>query len=308
MKIFICLIVFVILIVCAIIEFSFHQVVLAKRKSKEDALKLLKERGLFEEGKFKAFEEVLEEVEIKSLDGFKLKGFFYKSNSSNKLIIFVHGYTANHYIGFQFLDLYIEEGFNVLLVDERGHGESEGKFATYGINEREDIKLWINFMRSKLSDLEVIGLHGQSMGAATALMYVGKFNDVDFIIADCPYSEGEELLKYQFKEIGKLPPTPVYMAVNKIIKSRCGFSMEDVSPISDIRECSTPILFIHGKSDHTIPYSMSQEMYKIRKNKMDRILLVDDADHVMSYAKGKSDYNKILKEYLQSIKIKSKTN
>lgn len=304
MKIFICLIVLVILVVCAIIEFSFQQVVLAKRKSKADALELLKERGLFEECKFKKFEEALEEVEIRSHDGLNLKGFFYKANSSNKLIIFIHGYTANHYIGFQFLDLYIEEGFNVLLVDERGHGESEGKFATYGINEREDIKLWINFMRSKLSDLEVIGLHGQSMGAATSLMYIGKFNDVDFIIADCPYSDGEKILKYQFKEIGKLPPTTMYMVVNKIIKYRCGFSMEDVSPINDIKDCSTPILFIHGKSDHTIPCNMSQEMYEIRKNKMDRLLLVEDADHVMSYAKDKVAYNKILKEYLQSIKLK----
>lgn len=302
MLIFIFLLFLILLIVCTVIEFSFYQVVLAKRKSKVDALKLLKERDIFDISRVNEIDESLEHLEITSNDNLRLKGFFLKSKTkSDKLIIIIHGYTANHYLGFQFLDLYKNENFNILLIDERSHGESEGKFATYGVREKADIKLWVEFMKEKMENLRFIGLHGQSMGAATALMYGGKFQDVDFIIADCSYSNGEDILKYQFKEIGKLPPNHVYKAVNRLLKHRCGFSMKEVSPIKDIEDCDIPILFIHGKEDKTIPFRMSREMYERRKNEMDKLLLVEDADHVMSYAKDKTSYKKAVKDHIESV-------
>lgn len=305
MIILILLMFFIILVVCVVINFSFKQVVLAKRKTKENALALLKERDSFDIDRVYEIDSKLEELELISDDNLKLKGYYLENNIESKsLVIIVHGYTANHYLGYQFIDLYKDEGFNILLIDERGHGNSEGKYATYGIREKEDIKLWIDLMKNKLGTIDIIGLHGQSMGAATSLMYGGKFNDVDFIVADCPYSDGKSILEYQFKEIGKLPPKPIYFVVDKILKRKCGFCMQEVSPKKDIKNCDIPILFIHGKADKTIPYSMSEEMFKYRDNNKDKLLLVEGADHVLSYAKDKENYRKAVVEHIDKLKVR----
>lgn len=159
-------------------------------------------------------------------------------------------------------------------------------------------------MKDRLGEIDVIGLHGQSMGAATSLMYGENFHDIDFIIADCPYSDGKGILEYQFKEIGKLPPKPVYFVVDRILKSKCGFFMEEVSPKKDIEDCDIPILFIHGKNDRTIPYRMSEEMFKNRGYEKDKLLLIEGADHVLSYATDKKRYEKALRDHINKIKVK----
>ncbi|WP_052356666.1 alpha/beta hydrolase [[Clostridium] dakarense] len=227
-----------------------------------------------------------------------MKGYYAENKDlSNKVIVIVHGYTANYYMSLQFLDLYLNEGFNVLLIDSRSHGSSEGKYVTYGMKEKKDLKLWINLLKNKLGENISIGIHGQSMGASTALMYAGEYKDVDFIVSDCTYSSGRDILKYQFKYIVKIPPYPLYQMVNTMIKLKCGFSMNEVTPINGVFNLDIPILFIHGKNDKIIPYTMSLDMYNIRNNNKDKILIIENADHVESYMYDKVNYTKSIKVF-----------
>lgn len=282
-----------------ITNYAFKNIILSPRKTKEDAFNLLSEKNIYNKENFD--ESILEEIKIKSSDNLELNGYYVKNScDSNKVMILIHGYTANHYMSLQFLDFYLNKGFNILLIDSRSHGKSLGKYATYGIKERDDIKLWIDFLRVKLGNHIIIGLHGQSMGASTALMYGGKYKDIDFIIADCPYSSGRDILKYQFKNIVKVPPYPLYQMVNTLFNIRCKFSMNKVSPLDDISNLKIPILFIHGKNDKIIPYSMSKKMYDIRNNPDDKILLVKDADHVDSYMCDKVTYEKTIDDFINA--------
>lgn len=289
-----------ILVLYAITNYAFKSIILSKRKTKEDAFSLLKERSVYEESNFD--ESIFEKLEINSEDNLKLKGYYVKNKDiSNKVIVIVHGYTANYYMSLQFLSLYLNEGFNVLLIDNRSHGNSEGKYVTYGMKEKEDLKNWINLLKDKLDENISIGIHGQSMGAATALMYAGKYKDVDFVVSDCAYSSGREILKYQFKHIVKILPYPLYQMVNTMIKLKCSFSMNKVTPIKDISNIDIPILFIHGKNDKIIPYTMSLDMYNKRNNNKDKLLIIEDADHVESFMYDKSKYTHSIKTFLNEI-------
>lgn len=299
--------IFIITLVLVVIGFyfvrnyAFKNIILGKRKSKEDAFNILTKRNVYD---IKEYDNLnFEDLYIKSLDGYKLKGYFLNNfENSKKLIIIVHGYTANHFIGLQFMDMFLKEKFNVLLIDTRSHGESEGKNVTYGLREREDLHLWVNFMKKKLGNNLTIGLHGESMGAATVLMYGGKYDDVDFIIEDCGYSNGKELLRYQFKKTAKFPLYPLYFLVNNLIKRKCNFSMNDVSPIDDIKNKEIPTLFIHGTGDKLIPYTMSEEMFNCKIGNKNKLFLVENAAHVEAYAKDKEGYEKVVREFINSIK------
>lgn len=238
--------IFFLFLTYTISDFAFKNIVLSPRKSKIDAFDLLEKRGLYSNDNFN--ESLLEELEVLSYDRLKLKGYFARNNLiSDKVILIIHGYTANHYMSLQFIDFYLNNGFNILLIDSRSHGNSEGKYVTYGIREREDIKLWIKTLKDKLGNNIKIGLHGQSMGASTSLMYGGKYKDIDFIIADCPYSSGKDVLKHQFKSIVKIPHYPIYQLINTLFKIRCEFSMDSVNPSLDILNLNIPYYLFMGK-------------------------------------------------------------
>lgn len=284
-----------------LVDYTFYKTILRKRKTKEDIFKVLEERKAYDTLLYDQLD--IEDLEITSEDGLKLKGYFInKFPKSKKLMIIVHGYTSNHYIGLQYLDIFFEEEFNVLMIDVRSHGNSEGNYATYGYYEREDLNQWIDFMTDKLGNDIKIGLHGQSMGAATVLMYGGKYEDkVDFIIADCPYSSGKEILRYQFKQYKGTPLYPLYWFVNRRCKKLCKFDMNDISPIDDIRNKKIPTMFIHGTGDDFVPCYMSEEMYKRKIGDKNKLVLIEGAAHVEAYPKDKIKYSKEVQNFIKEV-------
>lgn len=281
---------------------AFKKVILDDRKDKDKMIKVLNERFCCD---YKDYENLeYEELEIVSHDGFKLRGYYYnKYKDSKKVMIIHHGYTANHYVCLQFLDIFFDEGFNVLLVDMRSHGESEGQYITYGYEEQKDLNLWVELIREKIGEDGIIGLHGQSMGGATVLTYGGNYSKkVDFIIADCAYSNGKEILRYQFKQ-EEVPFFPVYNIVNREIRKKCGFDMNKISPIDDIKDKDIPVLFIHGTADTVVPVTMSEEMFKVKKGNKNKLLIIPDAIHVGAYSKDKETYVKAIREFIESLDI-----
>lgn len=287
-----------ILVLLRIREKAYYKVLFDKRKSEDDAINVLRERyGLnYEEFKDSNYEELT----ILSKDGLELRGYLYnKFPNSNKVAIITHGYTVNHIICTQFMEMFFQEEFNVLLIDVRAHGKSKGKYTTYGIKEREDLSLWIDKVKSIYGENIVLGLHGQSMGGATVLMETKVRNDIDFIISDCPYSNGRDILRYQFAK-SNVPFFPIYYLVNQKLKLEAGFNMDEVNPIEDISESNIPVLFIHGTADTTTPYWMSEKMYKAKSGEKDKLLLINGGTHVGAYAKDKELYVKAVKEFIRS--------
>ena len=305
------LIILVFLVICILLSMNFigkikkdafKRVILDDRKDKDKMVKVLNERFSCD---YKDYEDLeYEELEITSYDGFKLKGYYYnKYKDSKKVMIIHHGYTANHYVCLQFLDIFFDEGFNVLLVDMRSHGESEGQYITYGYKEQKDLDLWVDLIRDKIGIDGVIGLHGQSMGGATVLMYAGNYTEkVDFVIADCAYSNGKEILKYQFKK-SDAPFFPIYNIIKRECIKKCGFNMDKISPIDDIKDKDIPVLFVHGTGDNVVPVTMSEEMFKVKKGNKNKLVIIPDAIHVGAYAKDKDTYVKEVKEFIENLNI-----
>lgn len=299
MKDIITLIIIVSIVFVIASEFCFRFVVLAKRKTKEKAFKLLKNRYNYNIENFKRFN--FEDLEIISSDNLKLKAHYInKFNDSNKVVIIAHGYTDNYYISAQFIDMFLNEQFNVLLIEARSHGNSEGKYATYGYYEKQDLDLWVNLIRDKVGEDGVIGIQGQSMGAASALMYAGDNEDkVDFIIADSSYTTAKAYLAFQFHRLAHIPLFPAYQIINMKVKKRCGFSLEQCNPINSIKDKEIPVLFVHGKKDVLVPYTMSIEMYDAKIGNKNKLFIVEDAGHIEAYAKDKVGYEKVVNEFIK---------
>lgn len=237
-----------------------------------------------------------EDVYIMS-DSFRLHGKLFK-NPGTKYALVCHGYTskAKHMAGF--VNKFHSLGYNVLAVDARAHGDSEGTKIGMGWVERFDVIEWINYIISLEPDAQII-LHGVSMGASTVLMASGEElpKNVKAIIADCGYtSEWDEFR--QEADVLHIPWFPVLNATSAISKVRDGYDFKQASAVEQVKKSHTPTLFIHGSEDELVPYGMLNELYSAA-NCEKEILTIKGAGHALSSSVAPELYWNTVEKFLE---------
>lgn len=303
-KILLVLLILAVIILAAYIQITsniaFDKAFKAKRKTREYEVERLKSWNLWDEEYINSLP--IEDVEITSKDGLKLKGHLIeKHKENNKYVLLVHGYSAHYSLHMPFVKLFEDEGFNILLVEERAHGDSEGTFATYGFKESEDLDLWIDFIEKRRGEELYIGIHGQSMGAAAALICGARNKKVKFVVEDCGYSSAKEQLRNEFAQNKFASFKLVYWYLNLRVKHKCGFKFEDADPMKEILKSRVPVFFVHGDKDKKVSYEMCLNMHEKRKGPKDKILIVKKADHLQAYLKDSEEYKKTLHDFLKNI-------
>lgn len=244
-----------------------------------------------------------EPVSVKSFDGLSLCGKLYFNSPDAPLQIMLHGYRSSAERDFcGSLAEGIKRGFNVLTVDQRAHGKSEGSCLSFGINERYDCISWINYSIERFgADVKLL-LYGMSMGAATVLMAAGLSlpKNVVGIIADCGYSSPRDIIRAVIAE-RHYPLFPTYMLVRLGGRLFGGFDIEAASATAAMAVCKTPVLFIHGEEDRFVPCNMGRENYSSCAADNKRLLTVPLAGHGISYMVDKTAYLNAVDSFLDSV-------
>ena len=164
-----------------------------------------------------------------------------------KFIIFVHGYTWSREGGLKYVKYFYSEGYSVILYDQRGHGDNRDVATTMGYQEAKDLKEIIRQIREKYGKETEIALHGESMGAATALEVLKYERNLSFIVADSPYSSLRNLVKFQLG-LMHLPSFLIPFS-NFWFKKRFGFKLDDVSALDAVKDSHVPLLLLQGDDD-----------------------------------------------------------
>lgn len=287
------LLLFIVLLFLGVgITFS-NKVMYIRKKSDEEIL--AREAGsYYNMDEFHAMKK--EELSIPSPFGYSLNSLFIP-NKSKKFMIFCHGVTVNKINSIKYSNLFHKRGFNILLYDHRRHGKTDGRTTSYGYYEKQDLKAVVDYVKERFHP-ETIGIHGESMGAATLLQYAGSVEDgADFYIADCSFSDFYEQLAYRLRVEYHLPKWPILPIATLFLKWRDGYSLKDVSPITSIQNVTHPILFIHSKEDDYILPSMSVALFN-KKIGPKQLFLAEKGTHALSYGKNKEDYEKTLDLFL----------
>ncbi len=201
-----------------------------------------------------------EAVSVRSHDGLRLFGRYYHVSDGAPLDIAVHGYrgTAERDMcgGIQ---LSWALGHNVLLIDQRAHGKSEGRCISFGIRERHDVETWVDWARGRFGTDTKILLYGVSMGAASVLMAAQRLDGkVCGIVADSPYDSPGEIIQKVCRDEG-IPPRAAWPMV-ALSARLLGFSLTETSAAQGIRESRMPVLILHGEDDRFVPAAMSAQL------------------------------------------------
>lgn len=236
--------------------------------------------------------------ETVSFDGLKLSSRYYDRNSDNTIILF-HGYRSSAAHDFSCaVEMYYNLGFNILLVDQRSHGLSEGKLITFGVKESRDVITWIDFLNAKFSPKKIV-LSGLSMGATTVLLSL-KYEmpkNVKCVIADCGFTSPVDIMKKVAKQGFKIDASFYIPIMDLMCKILGKFSIKNVSTVDAIKNTDMPILLIHGTNDNFVPCEMSKTAFE-SANERSKLVLVDGADHGISFLVDTKRVVQELKDFL----------
>ncbi|KZZ86158.1 alpha/beta hydrolase [Bacillus sp. SJS] len=284
--------------------FFTHMMMYSKKKTDEEIIEKEKLGGHFVQKDFDELEK--RNVSIPSRFGYSIKGYLIAPYKEKKFVIVSHGVTMNRYNSIKYMNLFLDRGYNVLIYDHRRHGESGGKTTSYGYYEKFDLRSAVHWLKHQYGENITLGIHGESMGAVSMLLYAGILEDgADFYIADCPFEDLEQLLLYRLQAEIRIPKWLVMPIARLFLKWRDGYNMDEVSPIKIIDQIQKPILFIHGKKDGTIPFSSSIHLYK-QKPGLKKIYIAENAEHAMSFTMNQAEYEQRIKLFLQESGIEEK--
>ncbi len=239
-------------------------------------------------------ETACEPMEIRSVRGELLRGWYYPLGGAGRRIAFlVHGYRSEHAeTAGLYLDYYASRGFDLFCCDHTAHGESEGRLIGFGAYECEDCLRWIEALRGRFGDEAHIMLHGFSMGAATVLKMSGRCPEqVRALVADCGYASAGEQLR------GSLGPLyPLMRALNRLV---AGYDLRQTDVRPSLAASDKPILFVHGRDDPTVPFSNAETLYGLYQGPKD-CLFVDGARHVESMYVDPAGYARKLDRMIEA--------
>lgn len=229
-------------------------------------------------------EHAAQDVYTTAADGVRLHGYWVPVKHSRGTVLMAHGYRSTLLLDFHLpIQLFHRLGFNILVPEQRTHGQSGGKYITFGVKESRDMHQWIRYHNDRLSSQPMI-LYGISMGASTMLYLSDRVlpGNVKGIIADCGFTTPREIMDCVYRRVLGIPPLLSIWAVGLFTRLFAGFSLDSCDTRHALMNTRLPVLLIHGDADSFVPCRMTREAYAACSGQKD-LLIVEGAEHGLSY-------------------------
>lgn len=236
----------------------------------------------------------LETVYIKSLDGITLAGHWFCPKHPKRIIIAMHGWRSSWYGDFgPISSFWHDNDCCVLYAEQRAQGNSGGDYIGFGLLERFDCLEWIKWANKNNKGCLPIYLGGISMGASTVLMTADLPlpKNVKGIFADCGYTSPNDIWRHVVKNNMKIPYDIYSPIVNLLCKKKITVGSMEHSCPDALKNCKTPIMFIHGSDDKFVPIEMTYQNYKACSSAK-RLFIVPGATHGLCYLFNRKGYEK----------------
>lgn len=260
------------------------------------------QQAMFDTGKAwgDLYEENRKEVTITSC-GFKLVGEYFDFGS-DKVALIIPGRMESGTYSYYFAEPYRALGYNILAIDNRSHGLSEGKYNCVGLKEYKDILAWMKYAHDELNNKSVI-IHGICIGSATALNALVQKDAPDYVealIADGMYINFKENFKNHLIERGKsvFPYTQIVMFIITLVAKK---SPNKICPINQIENMKKPMLFIYSKEDiYSVP-KYGTLLYEKCGSEKKKIEFFEHGEHSHVRINDVKKYDKTITDFVKSL-------
>lgn len=238
-------------------------------------------------------------------NGYEVEVLNIEANTKTKdAMVIVHGIGSNYHEVLNSAFNYLENGYNVVVYHQRHTGLTGGENYTFGLYERFDLDAVAAFARELYPD-GTLGVHGFSMGAATATMHTElneESKNVDFYVLDAPYHTMESAVELGIiaEDIPLLPVSYAKWAGNVVLKIKENLVYDDVQPVKAVQNISVPVLLIHGTEDKVTPPQSSQYIYDAIPHDQKRLWYIEGLGHCEADDLMENEYFNGIYDFIQT--------
>jgi dipeptidyl aminopeptidase/acylaminoacyl peptidase len=231
-------------------------------------------------------------------DTITLKGWYIPSEKKSRAtVIVLHGIGASKEFMLTSAQMLSRDGFNVVLFDLRGNGESGGTYCTLGYYEKNDISEIVDYLLERDPSQE-IGVYGNSLGGAIALMAMANDKRIKCGVIESTFANLREVISDYFIRLFYVGP----MFISNIALDKAGelakFNPDDVNPEIYAQKVDQPVFIAHGDKDKNINFKYGLRIYKKLKSKQKQWHLVRGAGHTTLYSVGDQIYIHSILDFL----------
>ncbi|MCX5657019.1 MAG: alpha/beta hydrolase [Candidatus Omnitrophica bacterium] len=240
-----------------------------------------------------------EEVSFYNKDKLRLKGWFIFKQKNAPVIILCHGLGANKSDLLGIAKFISDAGYNTFLFDFRGHGESQGKFTSFGYLEQRDLEGAVDYIEQRQGlEKASIGVLGVSMGAAVAVITAAKDKRIKAVVSDSSYRDLYSSLLRHAEVFYHFPRIPLGFFLRLAYLVRFGIDPKRVSPCREISAISPqPVLIINGSSDSRIPVENAKVLFENSRNPKE-LWIIPKAGYAEGSNRYYEEYRKRVLEFL----------
>ncbi|WP_339034305.1 alpha/beta hydrolase [Spiroplasma endosymbiont of Cantharis rufa] len=257
--------------------------------------------------------ENISSINFKARDGLSISGLVYEPNkNSNKWVIACHWFAGHKTWSIHHAMAFAKMGYNILVFDFRGHGQSENGSTTMGAKEQHDLMGAVDWIKEN-KKVDKLALMGTSMGAFVinycSIAYNEEFKklNLQFLVSDAGYGSVFSLfLHVRNIYLFLLPKRRTKKVINRLIekhnRQENNLNLHDVSIfklLEDIdKKTLFPTLFFHSIDDKVTSCSDTYELLLKRNCKEDDYLVFNFSMHTQSIRYHFKTYNYKLAEFI----------
>jgi uncharacterized protein len=222
---------------------------------------------------------------------------------SNQCVVFLHGYADAKVGSIAWAPAWHSLGFNILALDLRAHGESDGRDCTAGFFERHDVNELLDRLRSlRPEETRRLVLLGMSMGAAVALATAALRDDLAAVVIDSPFADYRNAMRKHLNRVGLPSGISASLAI-WLAEINSGADFAAVRPLKLLPDVPCPVMVIRGGDDdllsETEVKSLDAVMHQREKRFRDVVWVVSSAQHLGALQADPQEYARRIEDFLR---------
>ncbi len=198
----------------------------------------------------------VEALEFKNAEGTKLAGWWVPQSNAKQTVILLHTLGGNRVDLLEFAEPIWKAGFNLVMLDLRSHGMSEGKYFTYGFDEWKDVMAAIDAVNTKQSN-QTFSILGVSAGGTVAISAAARDERIRKVVTIGTFADLGETIETQTKWL------PEFWRKRAIGRSEelANFKVAETSAKRWISQVQVPVMIAHGETDSYIPLNNGEQLF-----------------------------------------------
>ena len=225
----------------------------------------------------------------------KIECWSIKTTNPRGTVILFHGFRGNKSSMLDKADIFIEQGFNVLLVDFMGSGGSEGNQTTIGFLEAEQVKTSYEYLVAN-GEKNII-LYGTSMGSVAIMKSISDYGiQPSGIIIEYPFGSMYQTVCARFESMN----TPTFPMASLLVfwgGVQNGFWSFGFCPSEYAKKINCPTLLMYGLKDEKVSKKEIDNIFT-NLNGRKKLIIYKNAGHENYLISYKDEWTKDVSQFL----------